>query len=148
MLYHTVKIIIYILYNIIYNISYIIYIKKVSLSPPSHGGVVVCLPQAQVLFDLLVFLLLDVAVAWDCYVYQPCLLLLFVNQHNVWLVSHHQLVSLYLEAPQDLGLVILNHLRRCLPYSVQMFLYTMPATWLWRSMYAVPACIIHPAIMR
>uniref|UniRef100_A0A3P9CA07 Taste receptor type 1 member 3 n=1 Tax=Maylandia zebra TaxID=106582 RepID=A0A3P9CA07_9CICH len=32
-------------------------------------------------------------------------------------------------------------------YSAQMFLYTMPATWLWRSMYALPASILHPAVM-
>ncbi|KAI3354393.1 hypothetical protein L3Q82_018913, partial [Scortum barcoo] len=30
--------------------------------------------------------------------------------------------------------------------SVQIFLYTMPATWLWRSMYALPASILHPAV--
>ncbi|TWW56342.1 Plexin-A1 [Takifugu flavidus] len=33
------------------------------------------------------------------------------------------------------------------PYSVQMFLYTMPATWLCCSMYALPANILHPAVI-
>lgn len=33
------------------------------------------------------------------------------------------------------------------PYSSQMFLYTMPHTWLWCSMYALPANILSPAVM-
>ncbi len=35
------------------------------------------------------------------YTYQHCLLLLFVELHNVRLVSHHQFGSLDLEVPQD-----------------------------------------------
>lgn len=34
-----------------------------------------------------------------------------------------------------------------LPAYTQMFLYTMPATWLWCSMYALPACILQSAVM-
>lgn len=44
-------------------------------------------------------------------------------------------------------MVILNHFWRYFPYSVQMFLYKMPATWSWRPRYVVPACILHPAIV-
>ncbi len=50
------------------------------------------------------------------YFYHHCHVLLFVDQHNFWLVSHHQFVSLDLEVPQDLGLIILNYPRMCLPF--------------------------------
>lgn len=53
---------------------------------------------------------------WDCYTYQHCLLLMFVLHNLVQLVRHHQFVSLYLEVPHDLGLVILHYFRRCLPF--------------------------------
>lgn len=106
-----------------------------------------------------IFCELDVAFSQDLYVYNHCLLLLLVHQHDVRLVCYQQFVSLDLEVQQDLSSVILNHFKRCLPfwpnpnpkpsspYSAQMFRYTMPTTWLYRSMCAVPACIVHPTIM-
>ena len=30
---------------------------------------------------------------------------------------------------------------------MQMFLSVIPATWMWRSMYALPTSILHPAVM-
>lgn len=50
------------------------------------------------------------------YYHLGCHFLLFFNHHNVWLVSHHHLISLDMEVPQDLCSVILNHVWRCLPF--------------------------------
>jgi len=72
-------------------------------------------------------------------------------------VSHHQFISLDQEVPQDLSSFILHYLWRyfLLPlWDFQPILGTdVPVhystyTWLWRSMYAVRACVVHPTIMR
>lgn len=59
-----------------------------------------------------------------------------LTHHDIWMVSHHHLIGPELEVPQDLCLVVLNYLRRCCQYSAKMFLFTMPATWLWHSKWA------------
>ena len=83
--------------------------------------------------------------------------LMFVHHNHVRLVSHHQFAGLHLEVPQDLGLVIFHHLRRCLPFWLKGFqpilgtdvpVPYMPATWLGRSMCALPTSILQPAVMR
>ena len=92
------------------------------------------------------YLIFDVAIDWNCYIYHYCLLLQFVDHHNVQLVSHRRYkVSLYLEVLQDLNSVILYHFNceTSNPNSAQMFLCTI----LWRFMYAIFACILHPATM-
>lgn len=45
-------------------------------------------------FQLLVFLFLYVAVIWYCYIYQNCLLLLFVDHHDVRLVNHLNILTI------------------------------------------------------
>ena len=62
-----------------------------------------------------VYLLPDVAITLDSDIYYYHLLLLFVNHYDMWLVNHHHLISLDLEVPRDLSLVVLNHFRRCFP---------------------------------
>lgn len=55
-----------------------------------------------------------------------------------------------LEVPQYLHLVVLNYLWRFIPSSpflLQMFWYTILATWLWCSMYAFPASIFDSAVI-
>lgn len=62
------------------------------------------------------------------------------------------LTFLYLEVPQipNFLTVILHHLGKWLPfwpgvssmYSVQMFLYTIQATWLWCSTFSFPAYLL------
>jgi len=107
-------------------------------------------PASFFFLNHLVFLLLDVAVTWNCYIYHFCLLLKFVNNHNVWLVSHWQFKPnrvLALSFSTTSGGISHFDFWTFNPYSAQMLLYTIPATWLWRSMYAVPACIFHPTTM-
>ena len=99
-------------------------------------------PASFFFLNHLVFLLLDVAVTWNCYIYHFCLLLKFVNNHNVWLVSHWQFKPnrvLALSFSTTSGGISHFDFWTFNPYSAQMLLYTIPATWLWRSMYAVPA---------
>ena len=72
--------------------------------------------------------------SWFCYhseMYHYCILLLLVNHHNIRLI---------------ILLVWIWKSHRILPwlFSAQMFLYTMPATWLWRSKNALPGCIFNP----
>lgn len=59
-------------------------------------------------FIFLCFLLLDVPVAWDCYINHYCRPLLFVLHEDVSLVSCHQCISLDLEVPGDFTLVTLE----------------------------------------
>ena len=33
------------------------------------------------------------------------------------------------------------------PFSMRIFIYTMPTTWLWHSKFAIPAFILQPAVM-
>lgn len=58
-----------------------------------------------------------------------------VYYHNVWLIG------LDLEALQDLDLGGSNHI------TVQVFLYTTSAIWLFYSVYAVSTCILHFVIV-
>ena len=103
--------------------------------------------QPLVFLGLLVFLLPDVAVAWDCYICHHCVLLMFVLHSYVRSVGHHQFAGLHLEVPQDLALVIFDHLRRCLPFwpkGFQPILGTavpLPyANHLVRALHVRPAC--------
>ena len=72
-----------------------------------------------------------VAVSRYCHICYYCLLLLF---RNVALLFSTNFCGV---PHRDLG--------NSDPYWVQMFLYTIPATWSCLSIYAVPACILHPA---
>lgn len=78
------------------------------------------------------------AVTWDCYIYHHCLLLMVLH-HNYVVVGSW----LWHSPPSERSPV----LTLGLPAYTQMFLYTMPATWLWCSMYALPACILQSAVM-
>lgn len=55
--------------------------------------------QTLLFLKLLVFLLPDVAITLDCYVYHHCWLLMFIHQHYVRLVSHCHFISLDFQIP-------------------------------------------------
>lgn len=114
-------------------------------------------PKTLIFLKLLVFFLPDVAVTRDCQICYNCLLLLFVHYHYVQLVSDHYLVCLsgsgssigssFGYSTTTFGSVSNLDLGTSNPYSVQMLWYTMPATWLWHYMHALPASILQPAVI-
>ena len=59
--------------------------------------------QPLLFFDLLVFLLPDVAITGDCHIYPDHLLIPLVDHHDIQLVSHHHLISLVLEVHRILA---------------------------------------------
>ena len=74
-------------------------------------------------------------------IYHCCFLILLFDHNNIQLISHHP-IGLDLEVWQDLCSVITLRVVAHFdpgtsnPYSVQMFLKTMQATWLSLSKYA------------
>lgn len=81
--------------------------------------------------------------------------LCLVHHYNVRLVGH--LIGLYQGVLQDLCALILHHLwspmsiwgrptKLCIVcVSAHLVLYILPAAWLWHSMYAFGASVLHPA---
>lgn len=70
---------------------------------------------------VLLILLPNVAVFGNCYICHSNFCSLFVHYHMFWLVHHHLLVSLYLDIPQDLSMVVVQHLWRCVSLWSQIF---------------------------
>ena len=110
--------------------------------------------RSLIFFELLAFLLSDVAITWYCFIYHYRL----VDHHGIRLISQ-QLIGLFMKVPQDFDLAFLNHHRRFCQlgslihfwtfsaYPAQMFLYTKPATWFWCVKYTIPPCILHLGAM-
>ena len=100
------------------------------------------------------FLLANFAVTWYCYIYHHCLFLMFVKHKLVGYlslvcqpVSGSPTGSWLGYSPPALKVSpILTERLEGQTYT-QMFLYFMPATCLWCSMYAQPSCILQPAVM-
>lgn len=90
------------------------------------------------LFQLPMFLLPDVSIAWDCYIYHCCLFQPFVNHHNVSSVSHRHSISRILAwsfSTTFRGSILTLGVSS--QYSVQMFLYADSVTRLWHSQSAM-----------
>lgn len=49
--------------------------------------------QMLLIFEHLIVIHFDVTITWDYYIYYYCLLLLLVNDQNVWLISHDHFIS-------------------------------------------------------
>lgn len=62
-------------------------------------------PQRPSYYPSCFFLLSDIHIIWDCYIYHhsPSVHL------NVWLARHHLIISVYLEISEDPSRVILHH---------------------------------------
>lgn len=71
-----------------------------------------------------VLLLLDESVYWDGYIYHNWSLLLLVNHDSVWLVGQQMLLCVELVVPQDVSLVLFNHLWSCLPFGLRVHMST------------------------
>ena len=98
-----------------------------TLPLPSHSTFFQLFLQPLVCLKLFMFLLSDVAIAWDGHIHHHCCPLMFIHYHYVRLVIHHQLIGLDLEVPHDLNLLVLNHLWRCLlswPWGLESILGT------------------------
>lgn len=97
-------------------------------------------PGTSLFSDIPLFL------GWDCLIYHNCSLLFFVNQNYL---------CLELKVPRNLSLVVLNHLLLNLPqgledfWFIQMFLYTIPATWFASKckLSQLASYILHPVTM-
>ncbi len=70
---------------------------------------------------------------------------LAITSFSVWIWETHRIPARSFLT--TLGGVVHSDSGTSSPYSVQMFLDTIPATWLRHFLYAVPACILHLAIM-
>lgn len=64
---------------------------------------------------------------------------------GVWNPMSHWTLALLFST--TLCVVSLEGLKTFSPHRAQMFLYTIPATWLCLSVYIVRACTLHPATM-
>lgn len=86
---------------------------------------------------------------------QPLVLLEFLPDVPVGLSTTTMSGLVSQQVPQGLNAAVLTtfcgmshwDLGTSIPYSTQMFLYVIPATWLYHSVYAAPACVIHFAIV-
>uniref|UniRef100_A0A3B3BEH0 Uncharacterized protein n=1 Tax=Oryzias melastigma TaxID=30732 RepID=A0A3B3BEH0_ORYME len=87
--------------------------SPLSLSPSSF---LQFLSESLVFLQFLMFLLLDVTIAWYCHIHHNGFPLFFIHHYNVWLVLHYHPVRLDLEVHQDLCSLILEHFLRCFPF--------------------------------
>ncbi len=64
---------------------------------------------------------------------------------SVWIWNSHRIFAQSFST--IFGGVFHLDLRTSSPYSTQMLRYTLPAIWLWRSIYALSASTLHPTVM-
>lgn len=89
-----------------------------------------------------VFLILlpyDITIIWDCH---NCCLLLFVNHHDVWLVTSSCSSVWNLKSPRILVLLLSTTFELVSHWEMGSFNLTLGP--LSQLEYTVPACILHP----